>query len=188
MTTFRHNTLSEVKNDIGAKTYLEFAVHLLEQSFFNPIVFCHDRYWYDRKRYAQVMIGFINLLSFLYSCGVTIDTDLLQPSDIEAELYKHIMRDTDFSEEIRCYKLLESDFTNFNMYDVCIPENCFEEDFILVKLYLLLRTGVALNKKSIENVVKRQCSVSEILTLRKQLENITVRKIMKRKDNSYEMR
>lgn len=186
--TSRHSSLSEVKNEIGAKTYLEFAVHLLEHGYFNPIVFCHDSFWFDKSRYAQVSIGFINLLSFLYSCGVTLDTETSLPNDEEAELYRNIMRDEDLSSGIYCYDLLEMDFTEFNLGQASVPENCDDKNFALVKVYLQMRTGAALNKKAIENITGRKFSDSEMLTLRKQLENITGRNIVKRDDNSYEMR
>ena len=188
MKTSRHNSLSEIKNEIGAKTFLEFAVHLLELEYFNPIVFCHDKEWFEKKRYAQVVIGFINLLSFLYSCRVVIETEVLDASDIDVELYKNIMRDEDLASTIQCYELKEVDFSDFTLHDARIPENCAESDFYLVKLYLQLRSGSALSKKAIENVTGRQFSDSEMLNLRKQLENMTGRSIIKRKDNSYEMR
>ena len=183
-----HDPDGDRKNAIGAKQYLEFAVHILEIGYFNPVVFCHDNFWFDRIRHAQVAIGFINLISFLYSCGVTIETNMMEPSEIEAELYRRIMKDADLTGEVRCYELLEIDFTAFSLQDSKIPENCSDEDFVLVKLYLVLRTGSALNKRAIENITNKKYTDSGMLTLRKQIESITGRKIIKRKDNSYEMR
>ena len=188
MKTSQHNSLNEIKNEIGAKTFLEFAVHLLELEYFNPIVFCHDNRWFNKKRYAQIVIGFINLLSFLYSCRVMIETEVLVPSEIDVELYKKIMRDEDMASRIQCYELREVDFSDFTLQDARIPENCDESDFYLVMLYLQFRSGSALSKKTIENVSGRHFTDSEMLILRKQLENITGRSIIKRKDNSYEMR
>lgn len=188
MMRFPHDPNGDRKNAIGAKQYLEFAVHILEIGYFNPVVFCHDNFWFDRNRHAQVAIGFINLISFLYSCGVTIETTMMEPSEIEAELYRGIMRDGDIPGTIRCYELLEMDFTSFSLLDSEIPKNCTNEDFALVKLYLVLRSGSALNKRAIENITKKKYTDSGMLTLRKQMENITGRKIAKRKDNSYEMR
>lgn len=186
--TYRHSSISEIRNEVGAKTYLEFTVHLLDNGYFNPVVFCHDNFWFDRKRYAQVLIGFINLLSFLYSCGITLDTEITEPADIEAELYRNIMRDGDISEQIQCYELLETDFTGFSLEAYDIPENCEDEDFYLVRLYLQMRTGAALDKKAIEKIAKKKFTDAQMVTLRKQLEDITGRKVLKRKDNSYEMR
>lgn len=183
-----HDLDSGRKDAIGAKQYLEFAVHILEMGYFNPIVFCHDNFWFDRNRHAQVAIGFINLLSFLYSSGVTIEISIMEPSEIEEELYRGIMKDGDLTGAVRCYELLEMDFTLFSLQDSKIPENCTNEDFTLVKMYLVLRVGSALNKRAIENITKKKYTDSGMLTLRKQIENITGRKIVKRKDNSYEMR
>lgn len=183
-----HDPCGDGKNVIGEKQYLEFAVHILEIGYFNPVVFCHDNFWFDRSRHAQVAIGFINLISFLYSCGVTIETNLMEPSEIEAELYRGIMKDADLSGIVRCYELLEMDFASFSLRDSKIPEKCTKEDFALVKLYLMLRTGSALNKKAIEAITNKKYTDSGMLTLRKQIESITGRKIIKRKDNSYEMR
>lgn len=188
MKTSQHNSLNEIKNEIGANTFLEFAVHLLELEYFNPIVFCHDNRWFNKKRYAQIVIGFINLLSFLYSCRVMIETEVLSPSEVDVELYKKIMRDEDMASRIQCYELREVDFSDFTLHDARIPENCDESDFYLVMLYLQFRSGSALSKKTIENVSGRHFTDSEMLILRKRLENITGRSIIKRKDNSYEMR
>ena len=183
-----HSVLSDIENKIGSKTYLEFAVLILDSGFFNPVVYSHDSGWFDKKRYSQVVIGFINLLSFFYSCGITLDTEAYAPVDEEIELYRNIMRDEDMSESIVCYELLESDFTGLSIQNASVPENCTEADFALVKIYLYLRTGAALSRKSVENILGDRLTDSEMIVLRKQLENITGRKLKKRKDNSYEMR
>lgn len=188
MMRFHHNLDSDGKSAIGGKHYLEFAVHILESGYFNPVVFCHDNFWFDRRRHAQVAIGFINLISFLYSCGVTVETKMMEVSEIEEELYRSIMKDGDQTRAIMCHELLEVDFTSFSLRDSKTPENCKDEDFTLLKLYLMLRTGSALNKKAIEAITNKKYTDSGMLTLRKQIENITGRKIIKRKDNSYEMR
>lgn len=188
MTRFHHELDGDGKSAIGEKQYLEIAVHILEIGYFNPIVFCHDNFWFDRIRHAQFAIGFINIITFLYSCGVTIETNMIEPSDIEAELYRGIMNDDDLTGMIRCYEILEMDFTSFSLQDSEVPANCTKEDFALVKLYLVFRAGSALNKKAIENITNKKYTDSGMLTLRKQMENITGRKIIKRKDNSYEMR
>lgn len=179
---------NEIKNKVGAKMYLEFAVHLLELDYFNPVVFCHDSFWLEREQYARTVIGFTNLLSFLYSCGLTLETDLLYPTDEETELYRHIVKDEDSLPLIRCYELLEIDYTGFNIEESTVPNDCEAEDFSLVKVYLLLKTGAAINRRSLENVLERRITDSEAMTIRRQLENMTGRKLIKRKDNSYEMR
>ena len=167
----RHSVLHDIENKINAKSFLEFAVHLLESGYFNPIVFCHDRLWFDAKRYPQVMIGFINLLSYLYSCGLTIETTVSEPNDFETMLYRNIMRDKDITDIIRSYELTDVDFLSLDLKNAKVPENCEEDDFTLVKLYLVLRSGAALNRKSIESLIGR---------------NLT--DMFKRNDNSYEMR
>jgi hypothetical protein len=186
--TSQRSSLTDVKNTIDEKSFLEFTVHLLEFGFFNPVVFCHDNFWFDKKKYSQTMIGFINVLSFLYSCGIIIETKIMEPVEIESDLYSKIMLDTDHTEVIKCYELIEVDFSDMNVDAAQIPDNCKEENFILVKLYLIFRTGAALNKKAIENIFNKKLSDSEMLFIRKQLAIITGRKIIKLKDNSYEMR
>ncbi len=183
----RHSALSGIENKIGAKSFLEFTIHLLEIGYFNPVVFCHDRLWFDKAHHAQVMIGFINLLSYLYSCGVTIETRVCEPTEIEAELYSNIMRDENLSGSIRCYELLEMDLFGLDLQRARVPENCEEEDFAFVKLYLMLRTGAALNRKALENLFGKKFTDMEMLTLRKQFTQITGKEMIKRKDNSYEM-
>lgn len=183
----QNSSLGGVENKIGDKTFLEFTVHLLELEYFNPIVFSHDSFWFSRSKYAKVMIAFINLLSFLYSCGITIETEIEEPSDIEIEFYRNIMKDSDMTDGIVCYGLVEIDFTNLNLQNAEIPDNCDEMVFNLVKIYLSLKTGAALSRKAIENILHRQIIDVEMRTIRKQIENITGRKIIKRKDNSYEM-
>lgn len=186
--TSRRSSLSGIKNALRATTLLEFAVHLLDLGYFNPVVFSHDNLWFDRRRYSQVMIGFLNLLSFLDSCGVLVETDLLEPSEVETEVYRRIMRDEDQVIIIRCYELHEMDFTGLNIENAVIPENCEDIDFALVKIYLLLKTGAALNKKAVEAVFNQKLTDTEMLTVRRQLAAITGRDIVKRNDNSYEMR
>ena len=188
MTKSRLNEMGGNGGLIGAKAYLEFAVHLIEIGYFNPIVFCHDNFWFDRNRHAQVMIGFINLLTFLYTCGITIDTELIEPCDCEKELYRGIMCDEDLTGIIKCYVLSEIDFTEFSLRNASVPDGCREDDFILCKLYLQLKAGTALNRKAIERIAGRRYTDSEMITLRKQLQRITGKKIIKREDNSYEMR
>ena len=183
----RHSALSEIENKIGAKSFLEFTVHLLEIGYFNPVVFFFFCLWFDKVRYAQVMLGFINLLSYLYSCGVTIETRVCEPTEMEACLYSNIMRDEDLSDGIRCYELLEMDLLSLNLQSTGVPGNCKEEDFIFVKLYLMLRTGAALNRKAIESLLGKKMTDMEMLMLRKQFMRITGREMIKRKDNSYEM-
>ncbi len=185
---FQHSILSDIENKISPKTYLEFAVSLLELGFFNPLVFSHENGWFDSKRYSQVVIGFINLISFLYSCGITLDTETYTPAEVESELYRNIMRDADLSESIISYELLESDFATFDLQSAEIPDKCTEDDFVLVKIYLCLKTGAVLNRKSVEQIANRRFTDAGMLTLRKQLENITGKEISKRSDNSYEMR
>ena len=184
----RHDAIQEVDYKIGEKTNLEFVVHLLDIGYFNPVVFSHDGFWFDKNRYAKVVIGFMNLLTFLYSCGITIDTEVHVPTDIEAELYKGILREDNHTDIIKCYILTEIDFTSFNLAGAIIPDNCDEEDYSLIKLYLQLRTGAALNKKAIENTLRKKLTDAEMHTIRRQLESITGKEMVKRKDNSYEMR
>jgi len=45
-----------------------------------------------------------------------------------------------------------------------------------------------MNKRAIENLSKRRYTDSEMITLRKQIENISGKTLVKRKDNAYEMR
>ena len=163
-------------------------MHLLEDEYFNPIVFCHDSTQFDRSRYIQIVIGFINLLSFLYSCKVTVDTEIEEPGELELFLYKRIMQNEEDAKGIRYYKLQEIDFTGFDIETARVPDNCEDKDFALVKIYLSMRSGTALNKKAMERLTNRKYTDSEMLTLRKQLMIITGREIIKRKDNSYEMR
>lgn len=188
MKIFQNDSLSGISNKIGKKTYLEFIVHLLETDYFNPIVFCHDNYRFDRKRYAEVMIGFINLMSFLSSCGIMVETEVEELTDVETYIYRNIMGEKDSTDMIQCYRLLEIDFTNFNMSNAKVLENCKDDDFSLVKIYLQLRAGTAMNKRAIENLSKRRYTDSEMITLRKQIENISGKTLVKRKDNAYEMR
>ena len=68
------------------------------------------------------------------------------------------------------------------------PNGCIEEEFGLVKLYLLFKTGAALNKQSVERVLNHKMSDTEMKTIRNSIEKICNRKLTKRKDNSYEMR
>ena len=175
-------------NKVDGGLYLEFAVHLLDLGYFNPVVFSHDKGWFNREQYAQVVIGFTNLLSFLYSCGLTIDTEVQKPDDVEAELYRAIMRDEDLSGLIRCYILHEVDFTDLNMENASVPDSCKDADFALVRTYLLLRAGAALTRKSMESIFQKRLTDSEATTIRKQLRVISNREIRRRKDNSFEMR
>ena len=179
---------SEISNKVGAKMYLEFTVHLIEYGYFNPIVFCHDKFWFDRPRYSEIMIGFFNLLSFLYSCGITVETKLLEPNDHEIVLYSQIMRDDDLSSSIKSYVLQGLDLTGLNIQNAKAPETCRDEDFAFVEAYLLLNAGSALTKKSFDHIFGKSLTDTEALSVRKIIQNITGRKIEKRKDNSYEMR
>ena len=186
--TFPHNLFAEYDNKISAKLYLEFAVHLLELGFFESSVFCHDNFWFDVKKYTQVTMGFLNLLLYLDSCGMRIETSICDNSEIVKELFGNIMRDSDKSEIVTCYELHDVDLSNLNMDKAVVPQNCIEDDFSLVRLYLTLKTGAALNKKAIENILHEELTDAKMLTLRKQLQDITGHKINKRNDNSYEMR
>ena len=179
---------AEHENKVSAKLYLEFTVHLIEFGFFESIVFCHDYMWFDPKKYAHVTSGFLNLLMYLDSCGIRVETDVDEAPAMVKELYRGIMRDSDRADMVVCYELRNIDFTNMNTENAVIPGNCTEEDFSLVKLYLILKTGAALNKKAIENIVGRKFTDSGMLALRKRLQVITGHKIEKRDDNSYEMR
>lgn len=187
MMKYQGSSLKGVIN--GGKTFLEFAVHLIEYGYFNPVVFSHDGFEFDRTKYAHVMIGFINLLSFLDTCGITLDTEVFAPDENEAVLYKSIMPNDDGpSEIIKHYVLLEIDFTDLNIQNATTPEGCKDEDFALVKIYLLLKTGAALSRRAIEVLLDKRLSDSEMITIRKRIENITGKKVIKRNDNSYEMR
>lgn len=182
----RHSSV-ESENSIGSRAYLEFTVHLLDMGCFNPIVFSHDNYWFDRKRYARVIAGFLKLLSFLDSCGIWIETEVHTAGNIEDIIYKHTMTEANHIRVVS-YELQEIDFSCFSLEKAQIPSGCAEDDFSLVRLYLALRTGAALNKTAIERMLKRELTDAEMLTLRRQLTTITDRRIVKRKDNSYEMR
>ncbi|MBQ3704573.1 MAG: hypothetical protein II885_17750 [Oscillospiraceae bacterium] len=173
---------------INGKAYLEFAVHLLDQGCFSPMVFSHDNGWFDRKKYAQVVIGFTNLLLFLDSCGITIETEVIVADEMEAELYRQIMRDEDLSGIIKSYELTNVDFTDYNMENAVIPEMCTAADFGLVKAYLQLKAGAALNRSAFEKIFDRRFTDSETMSIRKQLSTISCREIVRRHDNSYEMR
>ena len=183
---FRHNSSNSAA--LGRKDYLEFAVHLLELGYFDPVVFSHDHFWFDRNRYAQVMIGFVNLLSFFYSCGVTVDTEVLEPCELETVIYGEIMRDGDMTDIIKCYELSEIDFTCFDLQNARVPQACRADDFDFVKIYLRLRTGAALNKRALENMLGKSLSDAEMLSFRRQLQDASGKDIVKRDDNSYEMR
>lgn len=172
---------------IGAQTYLEFSVHLLELNYFNPIVFCHDKSEFSKKRYAQVIASFLDLLSFLDSCGIILTVNLKEESDVENELFSNIIDSTN-SIGIVSYELQEADFTNMNIFGATVPQHCVDDDFSLVKIYLLMRTGSSLTKRSFEQVMKRKLGDSDVQTLRKQLAAATGRIVEKRVDNSYEMR
>ena len=188
MKTSPPDLFAEFENKVSAKLYLEFAVHLIELGFFESIVFCHDNVWFDSKKYAQVTFGFLNLLMYLDSCGIRVETNVDEAPDTVKALYSGIMRDSDRPDMVVCYELCDIDFTNMNTENAVIPDNCTGEDFSLVKLYLILKTGAALNKKAIENIVGRNFTDSGMLALRKRLEIITGHEIKKRDDNSYEMR
>lgn len=182
---------SATERDIDAvngKAYLEFAVHLLDQGCFSPMVFSHDNGWFDRKKYAQVVIGFTNLLLFLDSCGITIETEVIDADEIEAELYRQIMRDEDLTGMVKSYELRDADFTDYSMESAVIPEKCTAADFGLVKAYLQLRAGAALNRSAFEKIFDRRFTDSEAMTIRKQLSIISGREIVRRRDNSFEMR
>lgn len=186
--TSRHSSLSEITNRITAKEYLEYTVMLYEQESFFPIVYAHDDFWFNNERYAQVIIGFTNLLFFLNSCGILIETRISVPSDSLQTIYASIMKNADHSATVRDYDLLNVDWSSLNIENAVIPENCREEDFSLVKLYLLLRTGAALNKVAVEKVVKKKLTDSSMLTIRRTISKITGNELVKRKDNSYELR
>ena len=177
-----------IENSISSKMFLEFTVHILEYGYFNPIVFCHDNYCFDRQKYAHVSIGFLNLLLFLDSAGVLLDARHAEISDAEEILYKNILCEERYAKSIICYELESADFSNLNIANAVTPEGCHDEDFSLVKLYLQMRTGASLNKKAIENVLHQELSDSGLLTVRRNLEAITGHEIVKRDDNSYEMR
>ena len=85
-------------------------------------------------------------------------------------------------------EFLEIDFTDLNIQNATTPEGCKDEDFALVKIYLLLKTGAALSRRAIEVLLDKRLSDSEMITIRKRIENITGKKVIKRNDNSYEMR
>lgn len=99
-----------------------------------------------------------------------------------------IMLGSDFSDRIICFKLVRADFSDLNIADVKEPGDYDFCDFLLVKLYLIWKTGAALNKKAVEKVIQKNLRSSEMVDIRKKFESITGNKIIKRKDNSYEMR
>lgn len=117
-----------------------------------------------------------------------METEVEELTDVETYIYRNIMGEKDSTDMIQCYRLLEIDFTNFNMSNAKVLENCKDDDFSLVKIYLQLRAGTAMNKRAIENLSKRRYTDSEMITLRKQIENISGKTLVKRKDNAYEMR
>lgn len=177
-----------ISNKVGDKTFLEFTVHLLEYEYFNPVVFCHDGFWFNHQRYAEIMVGFFNLLSFLYSCGITIETELMEPDDIQTTLYQQIMRDSDYSAEINSYVLRGLDLTSMDVLNAKVPDTCKREDFAFVEAYLLLKAGSAISRQSVERIFGTKLTDAEMLIIRKRLSSITGKEIVKRKDNSYEMR
>lgn len=185
MMTYRR---SNPNNKISAENLLEFSVHFLEDKYFNPIVFCHDKTWFDEQRFSQVIISFVNLLRYFDLCGITVETEIIAPTDMQKELYRHIMLGSDFSDRIICFKLVRADFSDLNIADVKEPGDYGFCDFLLVKLYLIWKTGAALNKKVVEKVIQKNLRSSEMVDIRKKFESITGNKIIKRKDNSYEMR
>ena len=134
------------------------------------------------------MISFVNLLSFLYSCGITLDTDVVEPCDLETVLYGGIMRDGDLTDFVKCYELNEIDFTCFDLQNARVPQACHADDFDFVKIYLRLRTGAALNKRALGNMLGKSLSDAEMLSFRRQLQDASGKDIVKRDDNSYEMR
>ena len=119
---------------------------------------------------------------------IMVETEVEELTDVETYIYRNIMGEKDSTDMIQCYRLLEIDFTNFNMSNAKVLENCKDDDFSLVKIYLQLRAGTAMNKRAIENLSKRRYTDSEMITLRKQIENISGKTLVKRKDNAYEMR
>lgn len=184
----RHSSLSDITNSIKPKEYLEYTVMLFEQEVFFPIAFAHDDFWFSNKRYAQVIIGFTNLIFFLDSCGITIETEIIEPSELQQEIYANVMNGIDYSQNVKSYELHSLDCSSLNFENAVIPENCCEEDFSLVKLYLVLRTGAALNKAAFERIMNKKLTDSSTLTIRRTISGITGKKLIKRKDNSYELR
>ena len=177
-----------LSNKVGGSGFLEFVVHLFEYEYFNPVVFCHDEFWFNHQRYAEIMLGFFNLLSFLFSCGITIEMEPVEPDDIQTTLYQQIMRDSDYSTGIKSYVLRSLDLTCLNVQNAKVPDTCGAEDFAYVVMYLLLKTGSALSRRSVERIFGNRITDTEMITIRKRLSDITGREILKRKDNSYEMR
>jgi len=186
--TSRHSSLSDIKNSITAKEYLEYTVMLFEQDSFFPVVFAHDDFWFSYNRYAQVIIGFTNLLFFLDSCGITVETEIMEPSELQVEIYANVMKDVDHSQIVKSYELRDVDCSALDFENIKIPENCQAEDFSLVKVYLILRTGAALNKAAFERIMNKKLTDSSMLTIRRTITNITGKELVKRKDNSYELR
>lgn len=172
---------------ISEKTYLEMAVHILDLEYFNPLVFSHDGYWFEIKKYAQVSIAFLNLLGYFDSIGVRLETEQAALTEDEETLYSCIVHECGYEKGIVSYELQATDFSEMNIAVAIIPDGCSETDFSWVKIYLILKTGAALNKKAIENILGRTLTDSEMLNFKKNLEKATGRPIIKREDNSYEL-
>lgn len=171
---------------ISEKTYLEMAVHILDLEYFNPLVFSHDGYWFEIKKYAQISIAFLNLLVYFDSIGIRVETEQAALTEDEETLYSCIIHERGYEKNIVSYELRAIDFSEMNIATAIIPDGCSETDFSWVKIYLILKTGAALNKKAIENILGRNLTDSEMLTFKKNLEKATGRCIIKREDNSYE--
>ena len=184
----RKDPIDAVENRIAPEAFLAFTVQLLEEEFFNPVVFCHDKGRFDKTQYTRVMLGWINLLQYLDACGARLVTQTVAPSEPEAEIYAQIMYGFDFSASIVCYQLIEADFTALNTEAAQPPFGCKSSDFAPVRLYLAFRAGAALDKKAIEKIIREELSEAKMRNLRKLLEDVTGHKIRKKKDNFYVMR
>lgn len=185
---YQHSTSHSNGYKSDAKTFLELTIHLLELKTFNPIVFCHDNCCFDKEKYHRLMLDFFKLLSFLDECGLIIETTIVELSDVEKYIYSLIMNDIDYVGNIKVYVLNEYDYSFLNISNNTAQEGYTEDDFYLVKIYLYLKTGVAINRKIVERIVGHSLSDAQMRTVRKQLETISCHSVVKRKDNSYEMR
>lgn len=172
----------------NAKLYLEIAVGLLESRYFEPIVFCHDDFGYNENQYREITIALFNVHMFLDACGVCVS--LRVDKSLNAlEFSNNIIIDGPDDIDYACsYTVDEIDYSNMDINEAKIPSGICEQDFLLIKLYLLLKSGSAINKKTIEKLFGKKLSDSNIRTIRKQIEDISEYKIIKRKDNSYELR
>ena len=124
---------------------------------------------------------------FIDSCGIGIQTSYYEISPEVKHLYKMVNMNENARMYFFNYCIDNIDYINFDINKCIYPDGTNEKDYKLVKLYLCLKTGAALNKKAIEHCIGETLTDAKMITLKKVFEDEINCKLNKRKDNSYEL-